>query len=127
MALFARRNLDNLPCLLLFSDNRIKEILTHPGPKKTGVTEQSISKTLHIYLMLSEVEEQGKREYLLDTEVSHYHHFTTLTKYLFFSHFAAKYTLKQRYFCFQTSLQQKYNTNDPKTDTLSKTKLNSTT
>ena len=48
----------------------MKEILTHRGTKKTEMTEQSISKTLHIYLMLSEVEEQGKREYLLDTEVS---------------------------------------------------------
>ena len=45
-------------------------ILTHRGTKKTEFTESSLSKTLHIYLLMSEVDEQGKRKSLLDTEVS---------------------------------------------------------
>ena len=47
----------------------MQAILTHRGTKKTEFTESSVSKTLHVYLLMSEVEEHGQHRLLLDTEV----------------------------------------------------------
>ena len=43
--------------------------MTHRGSKRTEFSERKTSKTVHIYLILSEVDNQGERSSLLDTEV----------------------------------------------------------
>ncbi|XP_063713685.1 uncharacterized protein LOC134841584 [Symsagittifera roscoffensis] len=56
---------------MLKHENRMQAILTHRGTKETAFTESSVSKTLHVYLLMSEVEEQGQHRSLLDTEESY--------------------------------------------------------